>query len=77
MFCFGSVPTGPVGLGPGRGSVVDNTEVRGPINLEEFIFPPAPPLKVSGSSTRHLLVALETIAATYGPKERALSMVTP
>ncbi len=28
-------------------------------------------------STRHLLEALENIAATCGPKERALSKVTP
>ncbi len=28
---------------PGWGSVVDNTEMKGPIDLEEFGFPPAPP----------------------------------
>ncbi len=28
---------------PGWGSVVDNTEMKGPIDLEELIFPPAPP----------------------------------
>ncbi len=31
---------------------------------------------VSEASTRHRLEALETTAATCGPKERALSMVT-
>ncbi len=47
MLCFGSVPAGPVGLGPARvarlGSVVDDTDVKGPINLEALAFPPAPP----------------------------------
>ncbi len=28
---------------PGWGSVVDNTEVKGPIDLEDLIFPLAPP----------------------------------
>ncbi len=28
---------------PGRGSVVENTEMKGPIDLEELVFPPAPP----------------------------------
>ncbi len=28
---------------PGWGSVVDNTEMKGPIDLEELMFPPAPP----------------------------------
>ncbi len=28
---------------PGWGSVVDNTEMKGPIDLEELVFPPAPP----------------------------------
>ncbi len=28
---------------PGWGSVVSNTEMKGPIDLEELIFPPAPP----------------------------------
>ncbi len=28
---------------PGLGSVVDNTEMKGPIDLEELVFPPAPP----------------------------------
>ncbi len=27
---------------PGWGSVVDNTETKGPIDIEELIFPPAP-----------------------------------
>ncbi len=30
---------------PGWGSVVDDTEMKGPIDLEELIFPPAPPGK--------------------------------
>ncbi len=30
---------------PGWGSVVDNTEVKGPIDLEELAFPPAPPFR--------------------------------
>ncbi len=34
---------GQLGL-PDCGRVVDNTEVKGPIDLEELIFPPAPPL---------------------------------
>ncbi len=37
MLCCGSVPAGPVGLGPGWGSVVDNAEMKGPIDLEELI----------------------------------------
>ncbi len=28
---------------PGWGSVDDNTEMKGPIDLEELVFPPAPP----------------------------------
>ncbi len=28
---------------PGWGSAVNNTEMKGPIGLEELIFPPAPP----------------------------------
>ncbi len=28
---------------PGWGSVVDNTEMKGEIDLDELIFPPAPP----------------------------------
>ncbi len=28
---------------PGWDSVVDNTEMKGPIDLEELVFPPAPP----------------------------------
>ncbi len=28
---------------PGWGSVVENTEMKGPIDLEELVFPPAPP----------------------------------
>ncbi len=28
---------------PGWGSVVENAEMKGPIDLEELIFPPAPP----------------------------------
>ncbi len=28
---------------PGHGSVVDNTQMKGPIDLEELVFPPAPP----------------------------------
>ncbi len=28
---------------PGWGSVVDHTEMKGPIDLEELVFPPAPP----------------------------------
>ncbi len=52
--------------------------MKGPIDLDELIFPPAPPLLgVSEASTRHRLEALETTAATGGPKERTLSMVAP
>ncbi len=28
---------------PGWGSVVDNTEAKGPVELEELVFPPATP----------------------------------
>ncbi len=28
---------------PGWGSLVDSTEKKGPIDLEELVFPPAPP----------------------------------
>ncbi len=58
---------------PGLGSVVECTEVKGPIDLEELVFPPAHFLEVSEESNRKLLEA----AVTSGPKERALSMVTP
>ncbi len=34
-------------------------------------------MEVSEASARHRLEALETTAATCGPKERALSMITP
>ncbi len=30
---------------PGWGSVVDNAERKGPINLEELVLPPAPPFR--------------------------------
>ncbi len=46
-FELSSVPAGPVKLGPARvarlDSVVDNTEMKGPRDLEELVFPPAPP----------------------------------
>ncbi len=51
-------------------SVVDYAEVKGPIDPDELVFPPAPLLQVSKASTLHLLV--ETTAATHGLKERAL-----
>ncbi len=36
-------PAGPVGLGPARvASVVHNTEMKVPIDLEELVFPPPP-----------------------------------
>ncbi len=42
-FQLGQSGWGQPGL-PGWGSVVGNTEVKGPTHLEEFIFPPASPL---------------------------------
>ncbi len=67
---------GQLGL-PGWGSVVDNTVMKSPIDLEELIFLQPHLFEVSEASSRHRLEALETNAATCGPKERALSMVTP
>ncbi len=59
-----------------RGVVLSCPEcsVRDP---EKLVFPPAYLLEVCEASTRHLLEDLETTAATCGPKERALSLVTP
>ncbi len=37
---------------PGWGSVVDNAEMKGPIDLEELIFPTAPPF--GGKSGEYL-----------------------
>ncbi len=47
------------------------------ISLRSWSFLQSHLLEVSETSIQHLLEALETAAATYGPKERALSMVTP
>ncbi len=57
---------------PDWGSVVDYAEVKGPIDPDELVFPPAPPLYVSKASTGHLLEAVESTAVACGLKERAL-----
>ncbi len=48
---------------PSWGSVVDYAKLKGPIDLKELIFPPAPPFEKSEASTRQLSEALKTTAA--------------